>query len=351
MRREGNSNPNNSEWTIIICCMNGLVLLQDRHKVFGMVRFVIWNPATKKCLKIPRPSNADDFEGHNNHFSGFGFDSVANDVKIMHGTAIAKQRLVGYIYSCNDGCWRRITPSNFLFRGHIVNYLNPVIAQGSPFWLCYRYCRKTERLVVMSFDVQRESFMLLPIIGDSTGYIPYSTLNEYTLMNFRDSIAVMYWSTKVNFFRGTIWICVFNERSDDWSKMSIGPLKPEENLRYGKPDWEKPGFVQCFRNGDILFGGSAELYYVDLQNHTIKNLGKKEDLNYDVVHGYTESSFFIDGMQPFYDKENEVQFFFLRKTGEDIQKLWHSSASLRSARQEEIQQYLCMRDKGAGGLG
>lgn len=264
--------------------MKGLVLLKDRHYVLGTLRFMIWNPATRQYLTIQRPSNTDDFEGNNNYFSAFGFDSVTNDVKIMHVTAIVKRRLAGYIYSCKAGCWRKFTPSNFLFRGHIVNYKNPVIVDGSPYWLWYRHCPKKERLVVISFDVRQGSFRLLPNIGDSTGSLRYSTLNIYKLLNFRDSLAIMYCSKIFSVIWKTIEIYVFNERCDVWSKMSIGPFK---FLSY-EPKWYLyPMFLQCFRNGDILFLNSEvrELYYVDLQNCTIKNLGKEKHLYYDVYGG------------------------------------------------------------------
>lgn len=102
IERSISNNRNNLESTTIIACMKGLVLLKDEHNDFGTLRFTILNPATKHSLKITRPSNTDDFEGKkNNHTSAFGFDSVANDVKIMHVTAIVKRPLVGYIYSCN----------------------------------------------------------------------------------------------------------------------------------------------------------------------------------------------------------------------------------------------------------
>lgn len=39
----------NGDW---IGCINGLVCLYDLHKNFGEFGFVIWNPATKQCLKI-----------------------------------------------------------------------------------------------------------------------------------------------------------------------------------------------------------------------------------------------------------------------------------------------------------
>lgn len=225
-----------------------------------------------------------------------------------------------------------------------MNYLRPVIVHGSPFWLWYRYCSKKERLAVISFDVRRESFRLLPNIGDSSGSISYSIVNNYELVNFRDSPAIMYYSKKFHWEWHKIEIYVFNERCDAWSKMSVGPFelpKPYLEPRYWVPRYFEP--VQCFRNGDILFDGYTfdgfkgtcrKLYYGDLQNRTIKKLVAKKDLYYDVSVAYLESSFFIDGMKPIYDKEKEVQFFFVRKTGEDLQNLWHSSASLRAAGQD-----------------
>ncbi|XP_074356807.1 putative F-box protein At3g51171 [Apium graveolens] len=205
-----------------IGCINGLVFTEQySHKFFGSYGFIIWNPATKQCLEIAAPRKQFRLC---DCFSGFGFDSVAND------------------YKC----------------------------------------------------------MLLPDLGSRKNN------GEYTLLNFRDSLAVMCCNSK-SFSGETIDIHIFNDKCDNWSKTAFGPFK---FLSKVPTVCMEPWFLQCFRNGDLLFVNDdvEKLYWVDLENYTIKSLGKQGVSD---GHTYSESLVFINGMKPFYEEEDRFQFFFL----------------------------------------
>lgn len=92
---------------------------------------------------------------------GFGFDSIANNFKIMRVKRKEQQPLIGHIYSCNSDCWSEITPSSFPYPG-IPNSLRPFIFKRSPYWLIPQTRCREERFTVISFDVREEAFRLLP---------------------------------------------------------------------------------------------------------------------------------------------------------------------------------------------
>ncbi|XP_074352302.1 F-box protein CPR1-like [Apium graveolens] len=73
--------------TTIIGSFDGLVCFSDcyAHDNSKPFEILLWNPATKWCLKItplPDESAARYFYD----FVGFGYDSIANDFKVMYAT-------------------------------------------------------------------------------------------------------------------------------------------------------------------------------------------------------------------------------------------------------------------------
>lgn len=164
----------------------------------------------------------------------------------------------------------------------------------------------------MSFDVRKEFFRLLPELGSSDSITNNEFGECYKLMNFRDSLAVMFYGSK-SCFQKTIDIHIYNKKCDDWSKTSFGPFKFLSKVSNSRMELR---FLQCLSNGDILFGSEVnKLYWVCFENYTIKSLGKRGDLCTDISYGhtYSESLVFINGMKPFYEKEDRFQFFILKK--------------------------------------
>ncbi|KAK1355728.1 hypothetical protein POM88_048984 [Heracleum sosnowskyi] len=288
-------------------CINGLVFIQDSH-YFGSYGFKIWNPATKQCLEIDPPATPTKF-GLRDYFSGFGYDSVADDYKCMYIYVHTKGPFYGKIYSCKAGRWSKITPSKFRNPGfEYNNVLDRVTVNGSPFWMITQGEDVNLRMIVMSVDVRKKSFRLLPDLGSSDS----TFTGKYTLLNFRDSLAIMVYNSSL-FFGGTIDIHVFNEKGDTWSKMCFGPFK---FLSRVPTSLVEPRFLQCCRNGDILFSSpeTKKLYWVDLENYTIKSLGKRGVSD---GHTYSESLVFVDGMKPLYEEIDRFKFSSLRKTMEE----------------------------------
>ncbi|KAK1381890.1 hypothetical protein POM88_019625 [Heracleum sosnowskyi] len=312
----------NNSWdcqvfTYIIGCIDGLVCFSNDYKDGRTTMFKIWNPATKQCLEIEPPPQGFDFETQGWCDFGFGFDSVTNDYKIICVVLEEQQPLVGYIYSCNSGCWSKITPSNFLHQGDISPV--PFIFNGSPFWLVSQTRYGKESLTIISCDVRDEIFRLLPDL------VPTDKSCNSNLMKFRDSLAVMFYDAKL-FSEETINIYIFDERCENWSKTSIGSFK----IWNPKPtSLTAIGFLGCSNRDDILFlypfiynkycvrpGYAIKSVGEVLKNYTIKSPGKEVDLYIDLGLGltdYSESLVFIDGMKPCSGTEDEIRYYYLQR--------------------------------------
>ncbi|XP_074346272.1 uncharacterized protein LOC141685047 [Apium graveolens] len=221
--------------------------------------------------------------------------------------------LLNYLYICLyvaifvSEIYNKVLGSNLLSTitnayGAINKVSYCVIVNGSPFWLITQvYDDVNIRMTVMSIDVRQEFLRLLPDLGSSNSTFTRKLNGKYTLLKLRDLLAVMFYSSKL-FFGETTDIHIFNDKCDNWSKSSFGPF----NFLIKVPTSRvKPRFLQCFRNGDILFVSHKikRVYWVDLENYTIKCLGRLGVFDRHAV-AYSESLVFIDGMKTFYKKED-----------------------------------------------
>ncbi|XP_074355006.1 F-box/kelch-repeat protein At3g23880-like [Apium graveolens] len=296
-------------YTDIIGSVNGLVCFYNWHFEYEGFEIAIWNPATKQCLtNIPNlPDRYEDRELERDDCFGFGFDSVANDFKVIYVVTIEDQPLVGQIYSCNQyRCWRKITPSKFLFRGSGPILLPPVIFRGSPYWLYTQPNGKNSSLIVIWFDIHNEIFQMLPEVGS----VDKKQGKTSNVINFKDSIAVLVYDY-VLFLSASVDVYVLNDRHCGWTKFSIGPIIVKEATSI----WRGQRLFQCFKNDDVLFVSSSnELCSANLQSHAIKSMGK-EGKSCSIVSccAFSESLIFIQGMKHFDEKEDEVGIFFLKK--------------------------------------
>ncbi|KAK1403217.1 F-box domain-containing protein [Heracleum sosnowskyi] len=307
----------------IIGCINGLVCFY-RCKIDDseVGEIAIWNPALNQCLVILTLPKKDI--RHHNVLLGFGFDSVANDFKVMYGNLIRNQPLAIDVYSCKAACWKKIAPSNILYSGGIYNLREPAIVSGCPFWLIQKNEDAEFSLAVIWFDVRHEVFRLLP----SFSCIGRLQSKDCVLMNFRDSFAIMVYDLWANFVK-PIDVYTFNHRCSVWNKISIGPFTfKEPNIKLngmisdGKHKVLEEAtiklgiLVPCSRNGDILFVNphGYKLYSINPETHTIKILKERDsvDENRFKCFNYSESLIFIEGMKPVHEySRDKGRFRFL----------------------------------------
>nr|XP_017239970.1 PREDICTED: F-box/kelch-repeat protein At3g23880-like [Daucus carota subsp. sativus] len=306
----------------IVGCINGLVCVFRWHADASKeLEIAVWNPATNLCLVIPPLPKRS--VRRCNVISGFGYDSVENDFKVMYGSLIEEKPLAVDVYSCKAACWKKIAPSNILYRGKISQKWKPIIFNGSPFWLIQKRQDVEISLVVISFDVRVEVFRLLP----SFSCMDNNNFKRFVLMNFMDSFAIMGYDVRMHSVE-PIDAYIFNQLSSVWNKkISIGPIickEPDIKLKeiaigtfIRIPETIMlHSIILCSRNGDILFlnARSCRLYGVNPKTHTIKLLkdGSFAERIYNCLN-YSESLSFVEGMKPLSDKRYGGNFIFLHK--------------------------------------
>ncbi|XP_017239968.1 F-box/kelch-repeat protein At3g23880-like [Daucus carota subsp. sativus] len=307
--------------SFVVGCIDGLVCVFRWVKDASKVDIAIWNPATNLCLAIP-PLPKRSVRRYD-VLLGFGYDSVENDFKVIYGSLIEEKPLACDVYSCKAACWKKIAPSNILYRGKISQKWKPIIFNGSPFWLIRKRQDAEISLVVISFDVRLEVFRLLP----SFSCVATKNFRKFVFTDFMDSLAIMVYDVG-RYSVEPIDVYIFNQISSVWNKkISIGPIickEPDIKLKeiaigtfIRIPETIMlHSIIPCSRNGDILFlnARSCRLYGVNPKTHTIKLLkdGSFPERIYNCFN-YSESLSFVKGMKPLSDKRYEGSFIFLHR--------------------------------------
>ncbi|KAI9127251.1 hypothetical protein K1719_001810 [Acacia pycnantha] len=135
--------------TIIGSC-NGLLCVEctsnQVHSLF------LWNPATRKIRQVH--NNVHDFKGR--IYVGYGFSPIVNDYKILRAYVPEDEDEVNRVevYSLSTQRWKKIKFGNL--KGVNLNS-ETVNANGAMFW------HDMEEDLVVSFDIAREAFTLIPI--------------------------------------------------------------------------------------------------------------------------------------------------------------------------------------------
>ncbi|XP_028755865.1 F-box/kelch-repeat protein At3g06240-like [Neltuma alba] len=227
----------------IIGSSNGLLCVAIHENDFP---FLLWNPATRDVREVPRSSTIDCYR------LGFGFSSFVNDYKI-----VAIYRKIGRagVYSLRRDSWKEIEYGNIL--DFVTIYRDTrVSSNGAIFWNGSKRCEEREEGAIISFDIVKEVFTL----------IPRPTLQEDSylyLTVYKDKLAMLYcgvgaspnidlwvmeedigssgerwsWTKKFTggpcpwtlYFGGTIWrneIVMFGTETQD----KIGNKEPESGL-------------------------------------------------------------------------------------------------------------------------
>lgn len=201
---------------------------------------------------------------------GFGFDPIADDFKIVYLRATPNHPLEGLVYSCNAESWGETSfMSSFLSRGG--HCLRPTIVDGRPYWHNFyvKHC------YAMYFDFKDEDFKLLPALKylnededfkslSGLEFINQKDTRCCRMVNLRDMPAFIAYDCPQSSTR-LMDVYVYDEACGVWSKnYTVGPITLPRNMT----------FLNCFRNGDLLFhcGKYLNFVSVNLETHAIDRL-------------------------------------------------------------------------------
>ncbi|KAJ6293093.1 hypothetical protein OIU78_025132 [Salix suchowensis] len=143
----------------VIGSCNGLICLAKVIRRFT-VSFIFWNPLIQKYVNIePR------ILGHLYSFVGFGYDSRANDYKLIRMVNFQKSKFLSEnfpkmeLYSLNEGSWRSI-PQTAPLRYDTDQHFSSAFLNGVVHWIANR-ADQHEGIhnVVLGFDMSDEIFL------------------------------------------------------------------------------------------------------------------------------------------------------------------------------------------------
>lgn len=299
----GKFHPLKSNYLHIGGSVNGLVCVY--HHVSCTIKSLgLWNPATHQYKDIPSPPTAINLlDGY--HFClSLGFDSISNDYKIVFYRVFNDRPLVADVYSCNAACWGKTSASTWLVQGRHCPI--PAIVNGCPHWFNINV-KYPQHHYVVYFDVKHEVFRLLPGMEDVYG----PELNT-DLVNLRDSLAFIVYDVPNSTSR-LMNVHIFDERCGLWSKhYTVGPITMPAGMV----------FINCFRNGDLLFnsGNRLKLVSVNPETHAVLKIvdyiydSSRCKLCFSYSFAYNESLVSVKGMNLMHDREPGTDILIIERS-------------------------------------
>ncbi|KAI9084713.1 hypothetical protein K1719_033357 [Acacia pycnantha] len=152
---------------------NGLLCVVLRDSLW------LWNPAIRVVRQVPQSLNHYEYEC----FSvGFGFSPIVNDYKIVKLVFSTTFVVQGEVYSLRMGLWRKVEVGNLDGVYHLRRRAFP--CNGYIFWIGNKeeYVeghRKNWLDLIVSFDIAKEVFTLIPFPAMAPTYRFYNTLASY----------------------------------------------------------------------------------------------------------------------------------------------------------------------------
>ncbi|XP_071722382.1 F-box/kelch-repeat protein At3g06240-like [Rutidosis leptorrhynchoides] len=264
----------NTRVLIPASCCNGTMCVTDNKKG---VPIVLWNPAIRKTLTLPKPNLV---VAKCNHLLGFAYDSIEDDYKVLRMLIDVHSLPQVEIFSLNRNSWKTISEfaPNFNYREPVQPCFN-----GALHWI--GYYGSNHKAVILGFDVNKEEFRVLPL----PEALEENKLKPTLLVFEKSSLALCRYFESPQ-FHIEIWVMKEYGDVESWSKLWNYGF---HELGYGD--------VLGFRNdGKLLctvFNRDQVVVSVDLETGESEVL--LEEAPYTSFDGlkYRETLFLLDNAQ------------------------------------------------------
>lgn len=250
----------NNMFVKLVAHCNGIICLSafDTSDVF-----LLLNPAIKEFKIVPNASPGDDSEAR---LVGFGYDSRANDYKVVNIKSMDEDRDGPYkaeVFTLSTNSWKEIE-----LNLEIVYFLNcdyhVVHCNGVCYWYFWDLV-----CTIISFDVAEEVFAFIPL-PDNVPKVEkeWYLLAEWTKIAVWNESPVLFFYTELDPIVIDMWVmdaCSGGVRgSYSWTKhLTIGPL---EGINYPLAFWDADELFMETKDGDIIF---YNLQSQELNDHTV----------------------------------------------------------------------------------
>ncbi|KAG8386774.1 hypothetical protein BUALT_Bualt03G0183900 [Buddleja alternifolia] len=269
----------NSYFTIVGSC-NGLLCLSD-DRLYFVHTIILWNPCVKKSLLLPKPNLIYNSCATFIQCLGFGFDSVANDYKVVRITYVDYGSPQVELYKLSTGVWQDIS---YLSLHYIIyNKSRQAYAYGATHWVANNYMNSYDLIVL--FDMCHEVFreMMLP---DILANVDPNTSKD--LLVYKESLALIAWNVSAVEPRCCVWVMEEYGVMGSWTK-----LFDFDHHNFGSGRIMRPLWVR--RNGEVVMvREDGRLISYDPNGGEVEDLGvrgsRSEDYRRSVhVESYTTS--------------------------------------------------------------
>ncbi|XP_059665025.1 F-box/kelch-repeat protein At3g06240-like [Cornus florida] len=295
----------NSFFRMVGIC-NGLICLSDDHFCYTYT-LIIWNPAIRKCVNLPKPRVCFDTYGPYMFALGFGFDSRNNDYKVVRiaylqhrmgswDTSAGVESLLfggdeGYVvppevevFSLKTGYWKTIA-ANVPSYNMAEYFWCSAFVNGTIHWLVYAKWEGSDqnhRGTILGFDVGGEGFCELNLPKKLADENPLNL----AISVYGDTISVFQYDNRAKIEHCLVWVMKQYGVVESWSKQFNVDLQ-------GGVLGAALGFR---RNGEILLARrNGEVILYDPDNRGSKSLGIFGGRDSICAGTYAESLALLDG--------------------------------------------------------
>ncbi|KAH7863281.1 hypothetical protein Vadar_015654 [Vaccinium darrowii] len=216
----------------VVGCCNGVVCLSD--DCFGYTyTIILWNPAIRRHVTLPKPNICFDDYGPYMHSLGFGFDPKTSNPKIVRIVYLEEARRgQGYrqyavppkveVFALSTGLWKTIKGCKIGY--HMDEFFwSSVFVNGRVHWTAYSGGKTTGyHNVVLVFDMGSEVFREVKLPEKLVGVSPL----DLAVVGYKDSISIFQYDGRGPYCcRGfTVWAMNKYGVEESWSKLFTGSL-------------------------------------------------------------------------------------------------------------------------------
>lgn len=260
----------NGDFKLVGIC-NGLVCLSG-------LNILLWNPSIQRVLAVPGTSDIITIYGApDNYALGFGFDSRADDYKLVRLLYFEDKTPFNYkrspkveLYEVRTGSWRGI--ENKAPRCEIVkSEWTQAFVNGAVHWVAYRETGRGYRCFILRFEMVEECFSIIALPECLVSSSPCDL--KVAVLGGALSILLCGWYCFETYV-SSVWVLQKYDMPLSWTKLVS--FEPSQEL----------GMVLGLReNGEILMESkSGEVVLYNPENQLMKGLG---------IYG-AEGSFYLD---------------------------------------------------------
>ena len=272
----------------VIGSCNGLICLA---KVIRRrpVSFIFWNPLIQKYVNIePR------ILGHLYSFVGFGYDSRANDYKLIRMVNFQKSKFLSEkfpemeLYSLNEGSWRSI-PQTAPLRYDTDQQFSSVFLNGAVHWIANR-ADQHEGIhnMVLGFDMSDEIFLEIALPSCLDNVRP----SCLSLLVYKESSISVCQASFLSSVQFHIWVMKEYGVVESWTQLVLNfgaqgegipralGIRKEELLMEKKRGWIVSGDLESQQVRDLRIWGEPFHTFISSYLESLVLLDKSNATSY-----------------------------------------------------------------------